>query len=302
MLVMLLLSCEGNDNPTGGGNTGFTPAGMKLITAKDRSFQIGSINGFPDELPIHTVRFSHDFWMDTTEVTQADYDTLMRHSYSGYVTPGWFSTYGVGARYPAYSIYWGDAALYCNARSRRDGLDTVYRYTGITGTPGNMCELVGVTIDYTKNGYRLPTEAEWEYACRGGVNADFFWGKNINPYPSDAADSAEISSYAIWSANSWQFGSDTSAFGTHQVATKTPNQCGLYGMAGNVYEWCNDWYDSYQSGTVVDPAGPDSGLFRCMRGGSWGNDATYLRSANRTIVFPDYNYYFIGFRAVRPVP
>jgi formylglycine-generating enzyme required for sulfatase activity len=299
--MFIFVSCSDDDNSTNTTEPLTAPQGMILITAKDHTFQMGSSNGEDDELPVHTVSFTHDFWMDTTEVTQGDYDTLMSHSYSAYSSPAWFNPHGVGTRYPAYYVQWGDAALYCNARSKRDGLDTVYRYTGISGIPGNWCELQGVTIDYAKNGYRLPTEAEWEYACRAGTTSDYCWGKDYDPYPENGADTTEVCAHAIWYANAWQFGADSSAFGTHAVASTTPNANHLYDMAGNLYEWCNDWYDSYSVGTAADPAGPDSGAFRVLRGGSWGSRATYLRSANRTFSVPDYSYYFVGFRAVRPV-
>jgi formylglycine-generating enzyme len=298
--VILFISCGENDEST---NTpqGFIPPGMALIHADGQSFQMGSTTGSEDELPVHTVSFTHDFWMDSTEVTQGDYDSFMTESYIGYTSPSWHSPYGIGQEYPAYATNWGDAILYCNARSRLDGLDSVYTYSSINGTPGNMCELQGVVIDYAKSGYRLPTEAEWEYACRGGITADYYWGKDYNPYPATAADSTEINGYAVWSENSWVFGADASEFGTHPVASKTPNPYGLHDMVGNVFEWCNDWYGDYSSTAATDPTGPDSGEFHRLRGGSWGNDAFYLRSSNRAFANPDYIYYFIGFRVVLPV-
>ncbi|MBU0509003.1 formylglycine-generating enzyme family protein [bacterium] len=298
--LVVLTSCSDDDSPENVPE-GFTPAGMARVSAMNRSFQMGCADGLADELPVHTVSFSRDFWMDSTEITQGRYNSLMAQSYAAYTTPSWNATYGLGTAYPAYHVYWGDAVLYCNARSRRDGLDSVYTYTAIVGTPGNMCELQNVTADFSKNGYRLPTEAEWEYACRGGSNADFFWGKDYDPYPATAADSAEIDGYAVWYANAWVFGADTTAFGTHLVASKTPNTFGLFDMAGNVYEWCNDWYGEYGSASVTDPMGADSGDWHCLRGGSWGSNAVHLRSTNRTFSVPDYEYYFIGFRVVLPV-
>jgi formylglycine-generating enzyme required for sulfatase activity len=299
IMALLLLSC-GDDKKTTNTPNSFTPAGMVLIQAKDVSFQMGSIAGLDDEAPVHSVTFTGNFWMDTTEVTQDDYQTLMSQAYSGYTTPSWHDPYGLGAHYPAYYVTWGDAALYCNARSLRDGLDTIYTYSAIVGTPGNMCELSDVVSDLTKSGYSLPTEAQWEFAARGGATTDFSWGKDYDPYPETESDSAEVSNYAIWCMNSWQYGAEESAFGTHQVASKLPNAYSLYDMAGNLYEWCNDWYGEYSSASATDPAGPTTGDWRCVRGGSWGNFPLHLRSSNRTFFIPDYQYYFVGFRAVVP--
>ncbi len=254
------------------------------------------------EQPIHTVSFTYDFWMDTALVTQKEYDAAMSSAYSEYKTPGWGTEYGFGDRYPSYLMMWGDAALYCNALSKSIGFDTVYAYDSISGTPGKLCKLDGVTDDIKKNGYRLPTEAEWEYACRGGTGTDYFWGENYKPYPAVEADTAEIGSYTVWKVNAWDPGIGNAGFGTHPVAQKKPNPYGLYDMSGNLYEWCNDWWGGYYSWEdVVDPIGPDSGPGHIARGGSWGNDATFLRSANRRFFPPDYLYNFLGFRTVRAV-
>jgi formylglycine-generating enzyme len=302
VMISLMLSCGGDDDsPTKSGSTAFTPKGMVLIQAKDNKFDMGSDNGFPNEQPVHTVNFTHNYWIDTTEMTQAEYDTLMKVTFPAYTKPNWVNPYGVGGNYPAYYITWGDAALYCNARSKRDGLDTVYTYSAINGTPGNFCTLDDIEIDYSKSGYRLPTEAEWEYACRGGEDADYYWGKDYDPYPATTADTTNINSYAVWYGNSWQYSSSDANYGTHPVTSKAPNAYKLYDMTGNVMEWCNDWNGDYDSIAVSDPTGPDTGDYRCLRGGSWGNHAIFLRSSNRTLLFPDYTYYFVGFRVVLPV-
>jgi len=283
--------------------------GMVKIIAGGYDFEMGQ----PDpniwgdgssrrEQPVHTVSFTYDFWMDTVQVIQGDYESLMSATYAGYETPEWMEPYGLGDSLATYCIMWGDAALYCNARSKRDSYDTVYSYDSIKGPPGNLCELINLSIDMSKNGYRLPTEAEWEYACRGGTGTDFYWGKNLENYPANAADTAEISSYAVWTVNSYDvvIGDE---WGVYPPALLKPNAYGLYDMSGNLYEWCNDWDNVYTWEDAVDPIGPDTSDVYCrvVRGGSWGNNASHLRSANRYFVPADYLYYFLGFRPVRKV-
>jgi formylglycine-generating enzyme required for sulfatase activity len=254
-----------------------------------------------DEQPLHTVQFTRDFWMDTTEVTQLSYNTIMHAYYPEYGTSNeyWNDIYGLGDQYPAYYVQWHDAALYCNARSKQDHLDTVYSYTAILNPPGKLCLLEDLVTDLSKNGYRLPTEAEWEYACRGGSATDFYWGRNLAGYPATHADTTEVSSHAVWQVNAWDIGSGNAGFGVGRVAQKLPNAYGLYDMIGNVYEACGDYWGSYPWGTVLDPLGPSTGDYQTIRGGAWGNDITYLRSANRYFYGPDYEFYFIGFRTVR---
>ena len=247
------------------------PAPSGMVSIVGGTFQMGSTVAFSNEVPEHSVTVSA-FYMDTTEVTQANYNSLMG------VNPS-YST-GDSLR-PVEQVTWFDAVLYCNARSKRDGKDTVYSYTSITGTPGNGCtDLSGLTITMTKNGYRLPTEAEWEYACRAGTTTDYYWGADT------------IGNYAWYSSNS---GSTT-----QPVAGNLANGFGLYDMSGNVWEWCNDWYSvSYYSvSPSTDPTGPTSGSSRVERGGSAGNNVDALRSAYRNYDAPTYKFRAVGFRCV----
>jgi formylglycine-generating enzyme required for sulfatase activity len=247
------------------------PGGMRLIQAKDSSFLIGdTVNA----APVHQVNFTYDFYVDTTEVTQVDYLTLMGVNPSDHsgVTDG-----------PVEKITWFDAVLYCNERSKRDLLDTVYSYTAITGTFGNGCsDLTGLVIDFAGNGYRLPTEAEWEYSCRAKTITEYYWG--------NVADVA----YA------WYL--DNSGSTTHTVATRQPNSWGLYDMSGNVWEWCNDWYDVYGGSTETDPTGPVTSPVagRVARGGCWGNPAANLRSYNRGYRVPGNSSNYHGLRVCLP--
>jgi formylglycine-generating enzyme required for sulfatase activity len=255
--------------------------GMVKIKGDGFGFQMGSDSGKPHEQPVHTVGFTYDFWMDTVEVAQGKYATIMSASYPGYTTPYWTQQNGMGDKHPAYSINWYDVVLYCNALSKQDGKDTVYSYSSITGSPGNDCGLDGFTMDLSRNGYRLPTEAEWEYSCRGGTTTEYYWGGGNE---DDFAWSRSNSSSSM------------------PVGTKTRNVYGLYDMSGNVWEWCHDWYaDSLNAGLQIDPTGPASGRDNVIRGGGWYYPPGELRSANRNFAPPDTEGRDIGFRVVLPV-
>jgi len=242
---LLIIDCGSTAQSTTVHNS-FQYHGMRLVSAAGKSFQMGD-SAYQNALPLHMVKFTRDFYMDTIEVTQADYTALMG------VNPSFFSG---DPRLPVERVTWFDAVLYCNLRSKRDGLDTVYRYSLLYGIPGDGCSLLDdLFIDYARSGYRLPTEAEWEYACRAGAGN------------YQTVDIAGLSSSAWWAGNSGNT--------THPVATRFPNAWGLYDMCGNVWEWCNDWYaKNYPYGSQTDFSGPSTGTLRVLRGGSWLSDAS----------------------------
>ena len=137
-------------------------------------------------------------------------------------------------------------------------------------------------------GLRLPSEAEWEYACRGNTTTAFH---SMPGYPNGTNDESLVGNIAWYHSNSGNT--------THAVAGKAANAFGMYDMSGNVFEWCNDWYGSYAAGNATDPAGPSSGSYRVLRGGHWRYDSDYCRSSDRYDVGPDIRDYFIGFRVAR---
>jgi formylglycine-generating enzyme required for sulfatase activity len=150
------------------------------------------------------------------------------------------------------------------------------------GTAGNHCQLVNIASDSNACGYRLPTEAQWEYACRGGTSALFFWGN----------DRMILSQYAWTSANSGS--------AVHEVASLKANPFGLYDISGNVWEWCNDWYDRnyYRVSVKNDPTGPQTGTERIVRGGASTSHYYFSQSGTRSSLRPDQYNPFTGFRTV----
>jgi formylglycine-generating enzyme required for sulfatase activity len=230
--------------------------------------------------------------MKRTEVTWAEWNRIRDHAAEfGYIDigPGQNGTYGdAGGSHPVTKVSWWDAIKWCNLRSELLGLTPVYldrpgnnaAWAIRTGTPQ-------VYVNGEGNGYRLPTEAEWEYACRAGTNTAFYTG----PISTWLGRSENLDR-AGW--NYWNSGD-----ATHPVALKEPNSFGLFDTHGNVFEWCWDWFGFYPAGPLTDPLGAGSGSDRVIRGGSWSTTPDQCRSASRASEPPDIAIDFMGFRAVR---
>ena len=226
---------------------------FKMIYIEAGTFIMGATEeqagASANESPAHQVTLTKDYYLGETEVTQALWYAVMGQKPTSDGS-AWSSTYGLGDNYPAYNISWNDC---------QEFISKLNQLTGLT--------------------FRLPTEAEWEYAARGGNKATtqtLYSGSNTI---GDVA---------------WYDGNSSSS--THAFAGKSANALGLYDMSGNVWEWCNDWYGSYSSGAQTDPTGPSSGSFRVLRGGSWFRDATGCRVAYRYGISVSSRYYYNGMR------
>jgi uncharacterized repeat protein (TIGR02543 family) len=245
---------------------------IEFKTIAAGTFKMGSpsteANHKADEMQ-HTVVITKDFYIGKYEVTQKQYNDVMGEATGD-------NTYGKGDNYPVYDVSWYDAVKFCNALSEKEGLTSAYTINGSD-----------VTWNEGSTGYRLPTEAEWEYACRAGTTTAYSFGES------------DIDLYDF----AWYI--EDSELKTHEVGKKRANQWGLYDMHGNVMEWCWDWYSisyfSIEPSGVKDPTGPETGTKRVLRGGGNVTEFPYLRSAARMSVDPVPSFNDVGFRLVRTI-
>jgi formylglycine-generating enzyme required for sulfatase activity len=236
---------------------------LKMVTIPAGSFTMGSPSSEPgrdDDEQQHPVEITQGFSLSATEVTQAQYQVVMGANPSNFK----------GADLPVERVSWLDAVRFCNTLSEREGLKPAYRISGSN-----------VTWDAAAPGYRLPTEAEWEYACRAGTTTARDTG----------GGEADLGRAAWYNANSGNK--------THPVGKKAANAWGLCDMHGNVWEWCWDLYGDYNAGSQRDPKGATGGSSRVNRGASWADDAGPCRSAYRLRSAPSGANDNLGFRVAR---
>ena len=212
---------------------------FRMIRVEAGTFRMGSTTGSSNEQPVHSVTLSADYYIGETEVTQELWTAVMGNNPSSFTSD---------SRLPVEMVSWNDCQTF------------ITKLNALTGTD-----------------FRLPTEAEWEFAARGGNKSKGYTYSGSNA----AGDVA-------WYKSNCE--------STHVVKTKTPNELGIYDMSGNVWEWCSDWYGDYSSAAVTDPQGPSSGSKRAERGGGWYNDASYCRGAYRACNTPTTAHDGLGLR------
>ena len=236
-------------------------------------------DGFKNELPVHQVTLTYDFWLGKYETTFDEYDDFCEAT--GRNKPS-DSGWGRGTR-PVINVTWWDAIEYCNWLSVKNELPVAYRLKREVNE-GQLLDSSGnLTTDMTKVvGYRLPTEAEWEYAARISDRSTGY----------KYAGSDNVGDVAWYSANSEGI--------TQEVGKKAPNDLGIYDMSGNVWEWCSDWSGNYSSSAQTNPYN-NSGFDRVNRGGGWSSNATGVRVAYRSYDSPAYMNSNLGFRICRTV-
>lgn len=235
--------------------------GMKFRLIPSGEFMMGAVSGDgkaeDSESPRHRVEITKPFYIGIYEVTQAQYRAVMGDN------PSRFKS----SRRPVEQVSWNNAKEFCRKLSGKEGVT-----------------------------YRLPTEAEWEYACRARTTTKYYWG--------DSDSESTVKRYVWYAKNAAKpFWTEPHASedGPQEVGRKLPNAWGLYDMSGNVLEWCEDRYGSYSSSSQRDPKGPSSGEARVARGGGWGVLARHVRSSVRSRLEPVARFYGLGFRIVREV-
>jgi formylglycine-generating enzyme len=242
---------------------------IELVSVEGGSFMMGS-EVESSEKPVHKVTLD-SFYIGKYPVTQKEFEEVM----------GYNPSYFKNIDNPVEEVSWYDAVMYCNKRSEKEGLSPYYKITEMEYDDVSISEARVFVLG--GKGYRLPTEAEWEYSAKGGQKSrGYKYSGSNNP--------DEVG---------WH--GDNSGGQTHPVGKKKPNELGIYDMSGNVDEWCRDWFDDsyYQRSPEKNPLGPGSGSYRVKRGGGWSSNAQGCRSANRGSSRPSNRFSIVGFRLTR---
>jgi formylglycine-generating enzyme required for sulfatase activity len=248
-----------------------------MIWIKDGRFTMGSSSSEKgrdkDEGTQHSVTIS-GFYLSRNEITQGQYRTFDDDHQS----------YFKGDNRPVEDVTWLDATRFCNWLSEQEGLTAFYDEHDLSQASPH------VAMNWEADGYRLPTEAEWEYACRAGKPSPFYTGHCITTEQANynGEHPYRMCTIGVYRQEPWNVGSGS------------PNAFDLSDMHGNILEWCNDWYGAYPRESATNPAGPVSGTERVARGGSWYGGASACRSAEREAFSPDYAVNYLGFRVARP--
>ncbi len=281
------------------------PTNMVLIAGG--SFTMGNCmganDGYPAELPLHTVSVSA-YYLDTNLVSYAQWQQVYQWSTTNSYSFDYAGS-GKASTHPVQTIDWYDVVKWCNARSQKEGLTPCY-YTDSGLALVYKTGQADPYVNWTANGYRLPTEAEWEKAARGGASGHRFPWSNVDTIQHSQANyfSSTLFSYDISPTRGYH---PTFATGGPPYVYTSPagyfaaNGYGLRDMAGNVMQWCWDWYGEayYSLSPGTDPRGPAFGSYRVLRGGSWGDYAEDARSSSRTYKYAWSASEYIGFRCVR---
>jgi formylglycine-generating enzyme required for sulfatase activity/predicted Ser/Thr protein kinase len=273
------------------------PDGFSLIP--EGNFQMGDAWDCMKDAPVHTVQVAA-FYMSKYAVTKALWDEVRTWALVHGYTKWWISPLHTGegkaANHPVHSIDWYDVVKWCNARSEMEGLKPCY---SVGGAIYRTERINAVVCNWTANGYRLPTEAEWEKSARGGLCGKRFpWGDTISHKDANFDNKGGETYQTGTSGHHPTYGEGLTPY-TSPVGSFSPNGYELYDMAGNVWEWCWDWYDKDPVTSLANPHGAVSGLNRVVRGGSWRSIADYCRVADRDDYDPGRLNRGVGFRVAR---